>query len=83
MLKTGRLVEFFEFRHLTFQEFLTARAMSEGWHPGRQEKEALVDVLRGRFQDEQWREVIPLAAVLGGKATGIVDLRVNSRSRGS
>jgi energy-coupling factor transporter ATP-binding protein EcfA2 len=64
-----RLVEFFEFRHLTFQEFLTARAMVEGWHPGRNENDTLVTVLNPHFEEEEWREIIPLAAVLGGKAT--------------
>jgi hypothetical protein len=68
-VEAGQLVEFFEFRHLTFQEFLTARATVEGWHPGRTETDTLVDVLKSHFKDEQWREVIPLAAVLGGKAT--------------
>jgi len=68
-VEDGQLVEFFEFRHLTFQEFLTARAMVEGWHPGRQENDTLVSVLEPHFEKEEWREVIPLGAVLGGKAT--------------
>ncbi len=68
-VEDGRLVEFFEFRHLTFQEFLTARAVVEGWHPGRGEKDTLVSVLEPHFDEEKWREVIPLAASLGGKAT--------------
>ena len=68
-VEDGRLVEFFEFRHLTFQEFLTARALVEGWHPGRKDEDTLVSVLRPHFGDEKWREVIPLAALLGGKET--------------
>jgi NACHT domain/Restriction endonuclease len=68
-VEDGRLVEFFEFRHLTFQEFLTARAMVEGWHPGRREEDTLVSVLEPHFKEEEWREVTPLAAVLGGKET--------------
>jgi hypothetical protein len=68
-VEDGRLVEFFEFRHLTFQEFLTARAMVEGWHPGRKDEDTLVSVLDPHIEDEKWREVIPLAAVLGGKQT--------------
>jgi hypothetical protein len=68
-VEEGSLVEFFEFRHLTFQEFLTARAMVEGWHPGRKEEDTLVSVLKPHFKREEWREVIPLAAVLGGKET--------------
>jgi len=68
-VEDGRLVEFFEFRHLTFQEFLCARAMVEGWHPGRSDDDTLVTVLEPHFEDEAWSEVIPLAAVLGGKET--------------
>lgn len=68
-VEDGRLVEFFEFRHLTFQEFLTARAIVEGWHPGRNDNDTLVSVLEPHFDEEKWREVIPLAASLGGKAT--------------
>jgi len=68
-VEDGRLVEFFEFRHLTFQEFLTARAMVEGWHPGRKDSDTLVTVLEPHLTEEEWREVIPLAAALGGKAT--------------
>jgi hypothetical protein len=68
-VEDGRLVEFFEFRHLTFQEFLTARAMVAGWHPCRREEDTLVSVLEPHFMKEDWREVIPLAAVLGGRAT--------------
>jgi predicted NACHT family NTPase len=71
-IEDGRLVEFFEFRHLTFQEFLTARAMVAGWHPARKETDTLTTVLEPHFEDEKWREVIPLAAVLGGKATEVL-----------
>lgn len=68
-VEDSQLVEFFEFRHLTFQEFLTARAMVDGWHPRRRSDDTLSTALEPRFEDEKWREVIPLAAVLGGKAT--------------
>ena len=59
-VEDGRLVEFFEFRHLTFQEFLTARGMVEGWHPGRKESDTLASVLERHFEEEKWQEVIPL-----------------------
>jgi hypothetical protein len=68
-VEDGRLVEFFEFRHLTFQEFLTATAMVNGWHPNHCDSNTLAGVLEPHFDDEKWREVIPLAAALGGKAT--------------
>jgi hypothetical protein len=80
-VEDGRLVEFFEFRHLTFQEFLTARAMVEGWHPERKEGDTLAAVLEPHFNEEKWREVIPLAAVLGGKATEALIERLTVRVR--
>jgi hypothetical protein len=75
-VEDGRLVEFFEFRHLTFQEFLAARGMVEGWHPGRKESDTLASVLEPHFEEEKWQEVIPLAAVLGGKATELLIQRL-------
>src|SRR5207244_350387 len=68
-VEDGALVEFFEFRHLTFQEYLTARAMVEGWHRDRASSDTLASVLEPHLTDEKWKEVIPLAAVLGGKET--------------
>ncbi len=82
-VEDGRLVEFFEFRHLTFQEFLTARAMVEGWHPGRQEEDTLVSVIEPHFEKEEWREVIPLAAVLARLPRPPVLEWANSPSSGS
>ncbi len=81
-VEDGQLVEFFEYRHLTFQEFLAARAMVEGWHPSRKEQDTLATVLEPHFEDEKWREVIPLAAVLGGKATEALIQRLTDNVRG-
>jgi len=78
-VEEGRLVEFFEFRHLTFQEFLTARAMVEGWHPDRGDTDTLASVLAGYFDEEKWQEVIPLAASLGGKATEALITRLTDK----
>lgn len=80
-VEDGQLVEFFEFRHLTFQEFLTAKAAVEGWHAGRRDSDTLANVLDHHFTDEAWREVIPLAAVLGGKAADALILSLSERAR--
>jgi hypothetical protein len=63
----GSLVEFYEFRHLTFQEYLTAKAVIEGWYENRNDTDTLVGVLEPRFAGGKWREVVPLAAVLAGR----------------
>jgi len=80
-VEDGRLVEFFEFRHLTFQEFLTARAMVKGWYRDAKETDTLASVLEPHFGEVQWYEVIPLAAVLGGKATEMLIQRLTEKMR--
>lgn len=54
----------FEFRHLTFQEYLAAKGYVEGYHPRNKSKISLADLLAPNFGQANWREVIPLAAVL-------------------
>ena len=44
--------------------------MVEGWHPNRRETDTLLSVLKPHFGKEEWREVIPLAAVLGEDPRG-------------
>jgi hypothetical protein len=69
----GVLQPVYEFRHLTFQEYLAARGYVEEQYPGRNSAQSLADLLELYFEEERWREVIPLAAVLAGrKAEGII-----------
>ncbi len=63
----GVLQPVYEFRHLTFQEYLAARGYVEEQYPGRDHGQALADVSGGHFEDEGWREVISFAAVLAGR----------------
>ncbi len=63
----GLLQPVYEFRHLTFQEYLAARGFVEEQYPRRELGHSLADVLERYFDDESWREVIPLAAVLAGR----------------
>lgn len=65
----GHLVEMFEFRHLTFQEYLAALALVRGWYPGCRDSDTLLSTLKPFIHNPKWSEVIPLAAVLGGKET--------------
>ena len=57
----------YEFRHLTFQEYLAARGYVEEQYPGRNSGRSLADILEPHFEVERWREVIPLAAVVAGR----------------
>ncbi|HKS22824.1 MAG TPA: NACHT domain-containing protein [Thermoanaerobaculia bacterium] len=63
----GQVQPVYEFRHLTFQEYLTARGLVEEQYPGRDEGRNLVDLLEPHFGDERWREIIPLTAILMGR----------------
>jgi hypothetical protein len=63
----GRFERLYEFRHLTFQEYMAAVAVARGYYPDHDESDTLVTVLEKYIDNPQWREVIPLAAVLAGK----------------
>lgn len=66
-VEDGRLVPLYEFRHLTFQEYLAAKALVEGFYPDRREEDTLISKLGPHMEKEAWREVVPLAAVLAGR----------------
>ncbi|MDP3182336.1 MAG: NACHT domain-containing protein [Desulfobaccales bacterium] len=63
----GEFQPVYEFRHLTFQEYLAARGYVEEQYPGRAEGQALLHLLEPHFEDERWREVVALSAVLAGR----------------
>lgn len=60
----GELQPVYEFRHLTFQEYLTALGLVNEHYPQRAEGLPLEALLEPHFDEASWREVIPLAAVL-------------------
>jgi hypothetical protein len=66
-IEDGELRAFYEFKHLTFQEYLAARAVAEGFIPGGDDRTEVDGLLSPHFSDPQWREVIPLVAVLSGR----------------
>lgn len=63
----GELQPVYEFRHLTFQEYLAARGLVEEQYPGRDQGNSIVELLVPHFEDVTWREVVPLAAVMAGR----------------
>lgn len=62
----GVLQPVYEFKHLTFQEYLTALAVVQGYLP-EGELEEPVNALAPRVGSQAWAEIIPLAAVLAGR----------------
>lgn len=66
-VENGRAVPFYQFRHLTFQEYLTALAIVDGNYDGYDSKSPLIKPLTSRLISDEWKEVIPMTAVLAGK----------------
>lgn len=74
----GEFQPVYEFRHLTFQEYLAARGLVAEQYPGRTAGRSLVEMLEPNFTKESWREIIPLAAVLAGRKAEPLISRLSS-----
>ncbi|MBF6028866.1 SIR2 family protein [Pseudomonas sp. P115] len=66
-VENGNAVPFYQFRHLTFQEYLAAIAISEGNYEGFDSRSTILKPLSNKLAVDEWKEVIPMAAVLAGK----------------
>jgi hypothetical protein len=66
-MEDGRTVPFYQFRHLTFQEYLTAVAATEGHYKQYQQDDTVLTPLASYLLAEEWKEVIPMVAVLARK----------------
>jgi hypothetical protein len=66
-IEQGTQYPMYEFRHLTFQEYLTARAIVDSYYPDRKDGETILSILKPYIKDPNWKEVIPLTAVLAGR----------------
>ena len=62
-LESGFLSVIYEFLHLSFQEYLTAKAIVKGYIP-RSDTGNIIDIIKPNINNENWKEVIPLVAVL-------------------
>jgi SIR2-like domain len=60
-------VPFYQFRHLTFQEYLAAVAAVEGHYAGFTPGDTVLKPLQEHLADHDWKEVIPMSAVLAKK----------------
>jgi hypothetical protein len=66
-LEGARTVPFYQFRHLTFQEHLAAVAAVGGHYLDYQKDDSVLTPLKPYLLAEEWKEVIPMAAVLARK----------------
>lgn len=63
----GRTVPFYQFRHLTFQEYLTAIAVTEGNYDNYEQNDDVLKPLGKNLLTDEWKEIIPMVAVLARK----------------
>lgn len=66
-LEGERTVPFYQFRHLTFQEYLAALAAADGHYLLYSQTDSVLTPLLANVTSAEWREVVPMAAVLAGK----------------
>jgi hypothetical protein len=66
-VENGKTVPFYQFRHLTFQEYLTAVAAVDRHYSNYVLGNNLLSPLEGCLDSDEWKEVVPMAAVLAGK----------------
>ena len=59
---------FYQFRHLTFQEYLAAVSVVEGHYAGNKPSDTLLAPIGKNLLAPAWKEIIPMAAVLAKKA---------------
>jgi hypothetical protein len=60
-------VPFYQFRHLTFQEYLAAVAAVNGHYLEYDKTDTVLTPLADHLTAKEWKEVIPMSAVLAGK----------------
>jgi NACHT domain/Restriction endonuclease len=75
-IEDGRITTLYEFKHLTFQEYLTGLAVVEGFVQEPYVGMSVADVLAAKFRESTWREIIPLAAVIAGRHAGPIIQRL-------
>jgi len=68
----GVVTPMYEFRHLTFQEYLAAKAISDGTYPSHKDEDTPLSMLQSHLEVEPWREVVLLTSILVGRKAGPV-----------
>ncbi|SHI11425.1 NACHT domain-containing protein [Streptomyces sp. 3214.6] len=63
----GTLQPVYEFKHLTFQEYLTAMALVCGWHPDSLDGYDPLERVTSVISDPRWHEIVSLFGVLSGR----------------
>ena len=79
-IENGKTVPFYQFRHLTFQEYLAAVAAAEGHYVEYQIGDNALTPLQAYLTSEEWKEVVPMTAVLARKQSDPIIAELIRRS---
>ncbi|MFD4569070.1 restriction endonuclease [Streptomyces sp. NPDC058467] len=63
----GTLRPIYEFKHLTFQEYLAAVAVVQGWYKDAAPEEGSFEAIKMHVRDPHWHEIASLYGVLAGR----------------
>jgi hypothetical protein len=66
-MESGLITPVYEFLHLSFQEHLTAKAIVNKYLPKKGASKTNVQIIKDHTASANWKEVIPLVAVLSGR----------------
>ncbi|WP_159815785.1 SIR2 family protein [Pseudomonas sp. 18058] len=80
-IENGLTVPFYQFRHLTFQEYLAAVALAEGHYEGYSPRNVVIKPIAKKIVSDEWKEVIPMVAVLAGKRASPVAAALITKSK--
>ncbi|WP_243054630.1 SIR2 family protein [Pseudomonas sp. BP01] len=66
-IENGMTVPFYQFRHLTFQEYLASVALADGHYDNYSPRHSIIRPVAKKLVSDEWKEVVPMLAVLAGK----------------
>lgn len=77
--ESGALIAVYEFLHLSFQEFLCAKAIVKDYIPESDRNTNAFETIRPYLNSDNWKEVVPIIAVLLERSAkvivqGLIDL---------
>lgn len=77
----GAITPMYEFRHLTFQEYLAAKAITDGTYPARKDSDTPLSVLNKYLDSEPWREVVLSTCIISGRRAAPIIKELVSRHK--
>lgn len=69
----GKTVPTYQFRHLTFQEYLTAYAIANEYNRDFKDGDTVLTPLKDKLESDEWKEIVPMTAVMAqGRAEPLI-----------